>query len=392
MSTGNGQMEFGYPTAAIGAVASPVERLHSPSPGQTYRQIGVRLWGEGAYERETVDGSQTKYKTLNCVESGDIIVNKIWARNGSVSVVTDDLTGCFCSGEFPLLAPHDTKLDPRWFYWMTKCRWFWHRCDVQSRGTSGKNRIRPEKFLAIEIPLPPLPEQRRIVAKIERLAAKIDEAKCLHELSMQEALATYPAARAHFFLHQYDGCWKPLGEVFHLINGRAFKPDDWSTAGRRIIRIQNLKYDDATYNHFAGEVEDYHLVQSDDVLFAWSGQIVSLGAHIWKGDEAVLNQHIFNVKTKTAPIIPRFIQEGLNFLIDEMKGQVRGLEMFHIRKQELTRLAFPIPSPAEQRRIVAYLDGLQTKVDELKRLQTESAAELDALLPAILDRAFKGEL
>ena len=42
--------------------------------------------------------------------------------------------------------------------------------------------------------------------------------------------------------------------------------------------------------------------------------------------------------------------------------------------------------------VVGSYDGLQAKVDELKRLQAESAAELDALLPAILDRAFKGEL
>jgi len=49
-------------------------------------------------------------------------------------------------------------------------------------------------------------------------------------------------------------------------------------------------------------------------------------------------------------------------------------------------------SIAEQRRIVGELDALQAEVDALKRLQAETAAELDALLPAILDRAFKGEL
>jgi len=44
------------------------------------------------------------------------------------------------------------------------------------------------------------------------------------------------------------------------------------------------------------------------------------------------------------------------------------------------------------RRIVAELDALQAEVDALKRLQAGTAAELDALLPSILDRAFKGEL
>ena len=56
----------------------------------------------------------------------------------------------------------------------------------------------------------------------------------------------------------------------------------------------------------------------------------------------------------------------------------------------------PLPAPqlplVEQRKIVAYLDQLEVAVDALANVQGETAAELDALLPAILDRAFKGEL
>ncbi len=58
----------------------PAERAEAPMPGTTYRQIGVKLWGEGAYERETMDGSQTRYAQLFRAEAGDIIVNKIWAE------------------------------------------------------------------------------------------------------------------------------------------------------------------------------------------------------------------------------------------------------------------------------------------------------------------------
>ena len=55
-------------------------------------------------------------------------------------------------------------------------------------------------------------------------------------------------------------------------------------------------------------------------------------------------------------------------------------------------ITVPVPPLPEQRRIVAELNALLEEVDALKRLQAETAAELDALLPAILDRAFKGEL
>ena len=46
----------------------------------------------------------------------------------------------------------------------------------------------------------------------------------------------------------------------------------------------------------------------------------------------------------------------------------------------------------QERCIVAYLDDLQAKVDALKRLQAETQAELDTLLPSVLDKAFQGEL
>ena len=64
----------------------------------------------------------------------------------------------------------------------------------------------------------------------------------------------------------------------------------------------------------------------------------------------------------------------------------------YINLKNLERLRIPIPPIPEQRRIVAYLDRLQAKVDEMKRLREEARAELDALLPAILDKAFKGKL
>jgi type I restriction enzyme S subunit len=75
-----------------------------------------------------------------------------------------------------------------------------------------------------------------------------------------------------------------------------------------------------------------------------------------------------------------------------MHDKSRGDMIPHIVLGEIGKFPIPTPPIAEQRRIVAYLDGVQAKVDALKALQTQTAAELDALLPSILDKAFKGEL
>jgi type I restriction enzyme, S subunit len=105
-------MKKNWPTAQLGEVLKPVERSEVPKPGTVYRQIGVKLWGMGAYERKRLDGSATRYTTLYRAEAGDVIVNKIWARNGSIAVVPDALARCYGSGEFPMFSPNQKKLDP----------------------------------------------------------------------------------------------------------------------------------------------------------------------------------------------------------------------------------------------------------------------------------------
>jgi type I restriction enzyme S subunit len=77
---------------------------------------------------------------------------------------------------------------------------------------------------------------------------------------------------------------------------------------------------------------------------------------------------------------------------DTIQSATKGSTFKEITLGRLRAIPIPLPPLAEQRRIVAELDALQAEVDALKRLQAETAAKLDALLPAILDRAFKGEL
>jgi len=170
------EMQTGNSTTMVPLreILTPVSRAEIPLPGKTYRQLGVRLWGVGAYERESMDGAQTKYRKLSRVEAGDLVMNKIWARNGSVAVVPAELSGCYVSAEFPTYVPVREKLLPSWMAEVCRSQTFWIRCDEESRGTSGKNRIRPEKFLAIEIPLPPLGQQQS-VAELQKRVQSVRE-------------------------------------------------------------------------------------------------------------------------------------------------------------------------------------------------------------------------
>ena len=85
-----------------------------------------------------------------------------------------------------------------------------------------------------------------------------------------------------------------------------------------------------------------------------------------------------------SPLVRDFIERRAKGTSPTMKKISQGIVM---------NIPFPASLPIEkQKQIVAELDALQSEVDRLKRIQSETSAELDALLPSILDKAFKGEL
>ncbi len=176
-----------WPKVALKYLCTEASRYERPVPGTTYRQLGVRLWGGGGYEREGIDGADTKYKHFNCVASGDLILNKIWARNGAVAVTTPEQAGTYVSSEFPTYVLDQDRLDPQWMRIITKWPRFWTACDNRAQGTSGKNRINPRKFLSIEVPLPSLLEQRDIIARQASVTTRVKQIELLLDASERDA-------------------------------------------------------------------------------------------------------------------------------------------------------------------------------------------------------------
>ena len=375
----------------------PAERAEAPMPGTTYRQIGVKLWGEGAYERETMDGSQTRYAQLFRAEAGDIIVNKIWARNGSVAVVPKILAGCFGSGEFPMFAPKADRLESRWMHWLTKTRGFWAQCDEKSRGTSGKNRIKPEQFLSVEIPLPPLAEQRRVVARIEELAAQIHEARTLRHQAAEEAEALVGAKASEMFRAATKNGSTPLESEAALERGKfSHRPRNeprFFGGEHPWIQIGEIESSNKYIRTWTQTLNDDGLAISKK--FPRGTVLISIAATI--GAVGILDfdccipDSIVGVTPK-----PQTDSEFLYHYLGYLRGHLEEIAPQSAQKNINLGILTEVPVPrlalTEQRRIVAELDALQAEVDTLKRLQAETAAELDALLPAILDKAFKGEL
>lgn len=85
---------------------------------------------------------------------------------------------------------------------------------------------------------------------------------------------------------------KKLGDIATFINGKAFKPSDWSNEGLPIIRIQNLTNSINDIHYYNGNIEDKYRITTGDILISWSATI---DVFEWLNGDAVLNQHIFKV-------------------------------------------------------------------------------------------------
>lgn len=179
----------------------------------------------------------------------------------------------------------------------------------------------------------------------------------------------------------------PIGELCTLVNGRAFKPSDWSDQGVPIVRIQNLNDERKPLNLYNGEVKRRFLVDSGDILLSWSGTPgTSFGCFVWDRGRAVLNQHIFRVEVDETRIDREFFVHAVNSRLEEMIALAHGgVGLRHITKGKLEGIQLPVPPRGEQRRIVASIQEGLGRIRELNRLRAESAAESDALLGVLIE-------
>lgn len=175
--------------------------------------------------------------------------------------------------------------------------------------------------------------------------------------------------------------YKRLGDVATYVNGYAFKPTDWIESGYPIIRIQNLNNSDAIYNYSNGNIPSKYFVSDGDLLISWSA---SLGAYIWHGEKAVLNQHIFKVIFDKTDIIKNYLKYFVDFSLPLMASKTHGATMRHITKPSFDALPIPFPKLEVQERIVAELDKINETIEDCREL----LRNLDALAQSLFYDTF----
>ena len=164
-----------------------------------------------------------------------------------------------------------------------------------------------------------------------------------------------------------------LGDIATYINGYAFKPEDWSDEGVRIIRIQDLSGNSYQTNRYNGPYAPKYEVNDGDVLISWSA---SLGVYIWHGEKAVLNQHIFKVVFDKVEVDKSFFVHQVGEILEKAVISAYGATMKHLTKPVFDALPFYLPPIDEQRRIASILD----KVTDLIAKRRTQLEKLDLLV------------
>ena len=168
---------------------------------------------------------------------------------------------------------------------------------------------------------------------------------------------------------------KRLGDIATYINGFSFKPEDRSTVGLPIIRIQDLTGNTYDLGFYDGSYPKRIEINDGDVLISWSA---SLGIYVWNRGKALLNQHIFKVAFDKCDVNREFFVYAVRHKLKEMESKTHGATMKHIVKKDFDNTLIPFPTLNEQGKIAKLLDT----VDTIISARQQQLQKLDELVKA----------
>lgn len=169
----------GWERVRIGKLVRQVTERVKAEPEKEYKMAGVRWYGEGVFHRETVRGDAMSASQVTPLVARALIYNRLFAWKASFAVVPPELADCHVSNEFPQFIPDLARILPEYLYLFSIRESTIRAVNAASTGSSAvsRNRFKEEEFLNFEISLPPLAEQKAIVARWRKAKNEISDAE-----------------------------------------------------------------------------------------------------------------------------------------------------------------------------------------------------------------------
>jgi type I restriction enzyme S subunit len=396
-------MSKAWPTLSLGELLRLERRKVKVEAEKLYQEIGIYCFGRGIFHKPPRTGFEVGDKDLFLMKKGDFIPQVTFAWEGALAIVSAAEDGMYGSTRYPTFRVDESRCEPQFLLNYFRTEEGLQQLVKICPGSAGRNRVLSIKRIPeVLVPLPPLADQRRVVARIEELAAQIQDARTLRQQAADETNALVHSTTN---ILAYEPRWekKRLPEVAEINPSR--KGNVHVAASDKVSFVPMKAVDDITGKIVWPTVREFHEVAKGYTWFENGDVIFARITPCMQNGKAALAQNLLSgvgfgsTEFHVIRAGREVCAEWIYHLVRHKAFRVDAAEHFkgtagqqRVPQSFLEQKLIPVPPLSEQRRIVAELDALQAEVDSVKRLQAETAADLDALLPSILDRAFKGEL
>jgi type I restriction enzyme, S subunit len=337
-------------------------------------------------------------KGYTSFQSGDVLFAKITPcfENGKIAQAVLPRQYGFGSTEFHVIRPRKDKSDARYLHHFLRQERVRVAGEKRMTGSGGQRRV-PTNFLSeLEIPLPPLPEQRRI-------AAILDQAETLRT-QRRTALALLDTLTQSIFLDMFGDPitnskkWstQPLQAGCEVINDCPHTTPVWSEAGVICLRTSNLTvggwcWDDTRFVPeaiFHDRSKRGYLIPGDIVLSREG--TVGIAAIVQSDMELCMGQRLVQVRPSAKFLNPEYLLRHLLYVLSPSKiSQLMvGSTSQHLNVKELRALKIPLPPLPLQQTFATRIQAIEA----LKSTHRTALAQQDALFASLQHRAFSGEL
>jgi len=399
----------GWRWVRLGDVVEPI--MGQSPPSSTYNQEGIGLpFYQGKIDFGELYPTPRVWcnKPKKIAEPNDILIS-VRAPVGPVNICKEK--SCIGRG-LAALRPsnNDTIFYLFLFYYLKSVEKNW----TDAGKGSTFQAIRKRDLQGLPISLPPLPEQKRIVARIEELFSKIDEIRRLKRQALEQAKALMSAALHEVFSKADEKEWKWVrlgnevetdGKKYKLIAIESGKRPKGGSVEQGIPSLggeQLLSNGRVNWNKLRFIPEDFYesmqkgKVKQGDVLVVKDGATTGKTVYVdhLPYRKIAVNEHVFLLRSKTEVLENKYLFYMLFSDVgqDQIKRLFHGATQGGITQNDVKSIQVPLPPLPEQKRIVVYLDRIQEKAQVLQKLQEEIEKEIEKLRESILHKAFKGEL
>ena len=378
-----------FSTVALSEILEPIDDPCPVEPEGSYPIMGIYGFARGPITRPAVRGSEISATTLYRVRKGQLVYSRLKAFEGAYTVVPPELDGYFTSNEFPTFDVDANRADHRYLEWLFRQPEVWREIAIGSKGIGARReRVHPRQVLSYRISLPSLEEQRRIVRRLDMVAALVAERRSAIEAAERETQALLLKA----FQRAIDGApLRTMSEVAPLVR-RPVEIDLECTYPELGVR----SFGKGTFHKPdlpGAEVGNKKLFRIDagdllfNIVFAWEGAV----AVAQPEDDGRVGSHRFlscvpAPDTATVEFLRFYFstREGLQKLGEASPGGAGRNRTLGLKKLE--DLQVPVPSIKRQH----WFDCLQTMAREARAIRASTAKDVEALMPAMLHEIFNG--